>query len=174
MIAEGRRLGLPPDSKEVVPTMARWLLVIAFTAISIFGSIPCRCCAWSAKSLATESMGALSAQSEGGCPKCRTSRGAPSGSSKGQSGEALWTCQNQGAGRSCECRPSDLGQAAICATYSVDRSLEVVSFDRHGGSGLPELEVVTAESSSEATGCTLHVIRPWVFDPIVVCHRLRR
>lgn len=154
--------------------MARWLLVIAFTAISIFGSIPCRCCAWSARAIATDSVDAPAARPEGGCPKCRASRGAASENSSHQSSEALWTCEDQGAGRSCECRPSGLGQNAISATSSVDRVLEFVSVDRHCGSELSELVVIATQSSSEATGCALHTIRPWVFDPLVVCHRLRR
>ena len=165
---------MPPDSRGVSPTMARWLLVIAFSAISIFGSIPCRCCAWSAKVIATDAADVASTRPEGGCPKCRASRDPKSESLPGQPSESTGLCQDQGAGRSCECRSSVLGQNAISATSSVDRALEVVSFDRHCGSGLSELLVVATESSSAAAGCTLHTIRPWVFDPIVVCHRLRR
>ena len=154
--------------------MARWLLVIAFTAISIFGSVPCRCCAWSARAIATDSVDAPAARSEGACPKCRASRDAVSESSPEQSSKALWTCEDHGAGRGCQCQPLGLGEIAISATSSVDRVFEFVSIDRHFGSGVSALLVSAMQSSSETAGCTLHIIRPWVFDPLVVCHRLRR
>jgi len=163
-------------------SMARWILIIAFASLSIWGSIPCRCCDRSVAAVDSHaSLGLASSLAPPKCPRCHATdnpRAEARRSLPGNSGDSCARASISGfaaqTNRGCDCLLGIFGHGSWIGTSSVERLADESLSERMPMIGA-FLDAPSAMRRSEIwVGSIDPVIRPWVYDPILMSGRLNR